>query len=219
MRGNSTLVFLSLFFFSPISAKADWILYDDFEGEGPFNTTQNNYNSFTNWDVFDGTVDIAPKLPAPNSRRIASGMDTFGNIVDLDGSSSNAGTLRSKIAFSLTPGDYLLTWDMAGANYEFAGAQDTVVVSVGGLFSESFTLNNSDMVQTFVRQINVASNTSANLSFAHTGGDNYGILLDNVRFAAVPEPSSLAISPFILSLALFSRRKRRYFLPRNCFGC
>lgn len=153
------------------SGRAD-IFFDDFEAEGVFTITQNNYNNFINWTVSDGTVDIEPKLLAPNSRRIVSGMDGFGNIVDLDGSSSNAGKLTSRALFNLQPGQYSLAFDMAGSwpTNPAASTTDSVNVSLGTLFSEVYVINSTNTVQTYVRIFDVSSLASAPIIFDHDGG-------------------------------------------------
>ena len=90
-------------------ANAGTIFSDDFESEGTFVILQNNYTSFGNWTVSNGTVDLDP-IASNTPRRASSGMATFGNFVDLDGSSSNAGRLTSQASLSLQPGSYILSF-------------------------------------------------------------------------------------------------------------
>ena len=83
---------------------ADTVVFqDDFEGEGPMGSVPYyNYNSFEHWDVIDGTVD----LMCPNSY---GHPDIF---VDLCGQSP--GWLQTNVEFVLSPGSYVLSFDLAG---------------------------------------------------------------------------------------------------------
>ena len=47
------------------------------------------------------------------------------------------------------------------------------------------------------------------LSFAGTGGDNMGMLLDNVKVAAIPEPQTYALLALGLVLGATMRRRQR----------
>ncbi len=74
-------------------SRADTILFqDDFNSENGGSGAL-NYNSFANWDVTDGTVDL-----------IGTNFYDFhpgnGLYVDLDGSTSNAGVLTTKQEFT-----------------------------------------------------------------------------------------------------------------------
>ncbi len=129
-----------------------------------------NYDGFANWNVTRGSVDL-----------IGSFFDPFpgnGLYVDLDGSTFNAGRLESKITFTLDPGEYVLKFDLGGST---RGDVNTVVVALGGVFSEEFTLASNDPLTTITRNIPVSTPTSGNLSFDHSGSDNIGLILDNVK--------------------------------------
>jgi hypothetical protein len=197
-------VLATVFVFSGFSASAATIsgLNDGFEGEGDPGSSL-NYNSFTNWDVTNGTVDII--------KTGGFGIDCQSGsyCVDLDGSTSNAGVLTTKDDFA--SGSYVLSFDLSGN--QRGGAADTVVVNFGNL-SESITLNSNDPWTTYMRNVTLAS--AGKLSFDHAGGDNFGIILDNV----IVKPSDNGPSPIPLpagvwlmlasigSLAVV-RRKRR----------
>ncbi len=62
---------------------------------------------------------------------------------------------------------------------------------------EYASLAANDPWQTIVRNITLTSQTTSSLIFKHDGGDNIGILLDNVSL--VPEPGTLAL----LGLGIF----------------
>ncbi|HEC74880.1 MAG TPA: hypothetical protein ENI26_11000, partial [Methylophaga aminisulfidivorans] len=80
-------------------------LNDGFETEASTSTL--NYNSFANWDVTAGTVDL---IKNGNSWGITSSEGDYS--VDLDGSSGNAGVLTSKDGFAA--GTYMVSFDISG---------------------------------------------------------------------------------------------------------
>lgn len=92
-----------------------------------------NYGGFANWTVGSGTVDL-----------IGNGFFDFypgnGLYVDLYGSTSDAGVLTS-MALNLGPGTYTLQFVLAGST---RGDTNSVNVSLGALFNETFTLASSD---------------------------------------------------------------------------
>ncbi|HIK06056.1 MAG TPA: PEP-CTERM sorting domain-containing protein [Trichormus sp. M33_DOE_039] len=176
---------LSVGLFTSSSAKAAVLIQDNFDVE----TLGLNYNSFANWNVTDGTVDL---IGNPNFFDLIPGN---GRYVDLDGSTANSGILASKTAFNFNAGDVVnLVFDLAGNRRD--GQSDSVTVSLGSLFNETFTLASNQGFTTFTRTINVTSATTANLAFAGAGGDNIGLLLDDVILestapTSVPEPASI----------------------------
>jgi hypothetical protein len=134
-----------------------------------------NYNSFSKWVVKDGTVDL-----------IGNGFYDFvpgrGLYVDLDGSTNRAGLFETRQVFQLDPGKYILSFDLAGSQ---RGDTNTVTVKLGNVFTENITFASNEPMRTIKRTINVSSPTSGTLSFKNSGGDNYGLLLDNVRLERV----------------------------------
>ncbi|PPI79537.1 PEP-CTERM sorting domain-containing protein [Marinobacter flavimaris] len=177
----ATIVTATLF---AASANAGVIFQDNFDAEGSSGASALNYNSFDNWTVEQGTVDL---IADPNQWGIDCVGGT-GKCVDLDGSTGNAGTLQS-IAFTLDPGTYTLSFDISGN--QRGSSDDTMLVTLGGFLSESFTLAATAPWQTIVRDITVSTQTTDSIIFNHDGGDNIGIILDNVSL--VPEPGTLAL--------------------------
>lgn len=160
-------------------AEAGFLLQDNFNGENGGNGAL-NFNSFTNWNVTNGTVDL-----------IGNGFFDLlpgnGLYLDLDGSTFQAGLLSSKLTFA--PGTYVVQFDLAGSQ---RGTPENVTVTLGS-FSESFHRESSDPFTTVTRTVTTTS--AGSLSFQNDGGDNVGALLDNVSVStsAVPEPASLAL--------------------------
>ncbi|MDX2198265.1 MAG: cadherin domain-containing protein [Phycisphaerae bacterium] len=137
-----------------------------------------NDATLQNWNVIEGTIDT-----------IGNGFFDFqqgnGIYLDLDGSTGNAGTLQLKPGFALPPGTYEISFDIAG-NLRNAGT-DTLQVSAGNgsLFSETFTVESNETFHTVRGVFTVNSQMDFDLTFTHGGGDNQGILLDNIRLREV----------------------------------
>jgi len=166
-------------------AQAGVVFQDNFDAEGPVGTSLLNYTSFTNWSVDEGFVDLVSN--GDYGINCAGGL---GKCVDLDGSKNNAGTFNSN-RFILAAGNYSLSFDISGN--QRGSAADSMMVTLGGLINESFTLSAGDPWQTVIRSFTVASDMTDFISFNHDGKDNIGIMLDNVSVSAVPEPGTLAL--------------------------
>lgn len=161
-----------------------------------------NQTNLTNWDVTNGSIDL-----------VGLGLFDFipgnGRYVDLDGSTANAGDLSTKEAFSA--GIYTVSFALAGSQ---RGDSNTVVVSLGSLVLDTITLASSEALATFTYS-NVALAVDGKLTFSHQGGDNLGLLLDNVVVrqsgeppVGVPEPATLGlIGAGLLGLGAMRRRK------------
>ena len=191
MKRYAVLFTLMVACLVPRNSDAVPLFSDNFDSE----TLALNYAGFANWTVSDGTVDLIGN-PA-----FFDFLPGNGRYVDLDGSTSNAGVMTSS-ALSLTGGvTYDLTFSLAGSQrgdsntvtygidlnsdsiLEFSGSQ-TLASSVGfGVFSLTFTPS--------------SSTATARIVFGQAGGDNLGLLLDNValnsRVAGVPEPGALLL--------------------------
>jgi hypothetical protein len=176
---------------------AQVVFQDNFDAEnGGVGTT--NYAGFANWTVSDGTVDL-----------IGNGFfDSYpgnGLYLDLDGSSANAGILTST-AILLSPGLHLLKFDL-GLIGGFGS--DSMTVSLGGDYSEAFSAADAGLSPTYnsiTRSIQVTSAGSFSLVFDHDGGDNFGLVIDNVQLSAIPEPASLALLS-VSMLGILTRRR------------
>jgi hypothetical protein len=173
----SHFIFLSLgllaTFIVPTVVCADVILLDDnfnYENKG---RAALNYSGFENWIVTRGTVDL-----------IGNGSYDFypgnGLYVDLDGSSRLGGKLESEKSFVLDPGTYELRFDIANNN---SATQDrnTMTVTLGDIYRERFTRSGKSPFQTIVQTINIVTPTRGRLVFDQSGGDNDGIIIDNIQ--------------------------------------
>ena len=184
------------------SAQAAVIFSDNFDNENS-GVGVLNYNSFANWVVQDGTVDL-----------IGNGYFDFlpgnGLYVDMDGSTGNAGRMLSSTAIAITAGTtYTLSYQLAGNRRN--GANETVQVQVnfGSLVNETISLGQSAPFTTFTNTFTAISSGMLSLSFEGFGGDNIGMLLDNVVLESkVPEPGTLALLGLgLVGLGLGRRRK------------
>ena len=172
------------------------LLEDTFDTENNGNPIW-NYNNFSNWNVTRGAVDLI----GPGYFDLLPGNGLY---IDLDGSyglvnqnNAIAGTMESKVAFSLSADTYELNFDLAGSQRIYPGI-NTVDVSLGSVYSEQFTLDWNVPFTTITRNITVSAPTVGNLTFAHSDGDWIGLLLDDVKLtkldaAPIPEPSTMLL--------------------------
>ena len=186
-----------------VSASATVILQDNFDSEaGAVGNSSLNYNSFANWSVSNGTVDVVS-----NGGWGITCAGGSGKCVDLDGSTGNAGVFTSSL-LSLAAGTYTFSFDISGNQRNHWA--DSMTMTLGGFLNQSFSLASSAPWTTQTYNFTVASATSNYIVFNHAGGDNIGIMLDNVSLkmtSQVPEPSAFILLGLgLLGLGL-SRRK------------
>jgi len=199
--------------FAPSTAQAETItpvFFDGFEGD----VGDVLDSSLAKWNVTAGSVDV---LSAGN---LCGNAGHYSNCVDLDGTGDMAGTIETKQAFSVSPGTYRLSFDLAGANRKWSGSVfNTVVVSFGSYFSQALTPYQWAPFETYTYDIEVADVNSTKIGFSHGGSDWIGLLLDNVSLSKVtfdepptevirtPEPGAFEVIALLVGLAVFRFRK------------
>lgn len=204
---NKLLGLIAASLFS-LGANAGIIFQDNFDTEaGAPNNSITKYNAFTNWTVSDGTVDLVANSN-PWGLKCAG---NTGKCVDLDGSNGNAGKLSSNL-FALAAGDYTLSFDISGN--QRGGASDSMLLSLGGFLNENFTLSPTTPWMTITRNFSVTSAGTNNIVFNHAGGDNIGLMLDNVVLTKITSSVSEPTPLLLLGLGLLglgaARRKARH---------
>lgn len=187
---------------SATAAQGQVVFSDTFDAEnggvGAF-----NYNTFANWTVSNGAVDL-----------IGNGAFDFypgnGLYVDLDGTQFDAATFTST-SVNLLPGPYTLSF-LLGVNTTGGTFNNFMTVSVGNAYSEQFSDANMGLPPTFAtiqRNFVVAIPGPYSIVFDHAGGDNFGLIIDNVTLTRVPEPScGILLGAASAAIALRRRRCR-----------
>lgn len=175
------------------SAQAD-IFSDNFDTENG-GVGALNFSPLTNWTVANGTIDL-----------IGNGLYDFlpgnGLYIDLDGTTNDVGDMMSVNIFLPGPGVYTLYYDLAGSH---RGSDESVDVVFGGAPMVSHTLPSAQGFTTY--SINLvavgAGNVTIQFLAPFAGGDNVGLLLDNVR--VVPTPGAAAL----MGVGLLAAGRRR----------
>ncbi|UCG60018.1 MAG: hypothetical protein JSU70_10945, partial [Phycisphaerales bacterium] len=120
--------------------------------------------------------------------------------IDLDASTPSAGRIASFPIF-LKSGEYTLSFDLAGLHWNsHESGQESldhaaIKVGPGSLLSKSSSLPAADPFVTFAEAFTVDADaaTSSLMSFEGVGGDNLGVLLDDVNLQYIHTPSSGAV--------------------------
>ena len=205
----------------PGVSQAATIFSDNFNGETPF--TGLNYITFANWAVSAGTVDLIGAGPPPFFNLPTIAGTGHVNYVDLDGSTFDAGIMRSDALVLLAGTTYDLTFDLAGSQ---RGDSNTLTYGIdldgNGSLDDGIsvtpgdiTLGSATLFSTYTLSFTPSADTgAARIQFGQLQGnppfgDNRGLLLDNVALnsRAVPEPASLMLLGAGLAAIGIWRRK------------
>jgi hypothetical protein len=191
------------------NAGAALLFTDNFNAEPPVSSVL-NYNAFANWNVSNGTVDLI--VSGQFSIDCAGGV---GKCVDMDGSGSNAGRIDTKTTFNLAPGDYVLSFSASGNQRLTTALNDSMTFGFDGITSSATISDPNAPFATFTLPFTLSVTTSGTVFFEHAGGDNIGIILDNVVLESrdtpggVPEPSVLLLMGVAAAAGAIGFRRRR----------
>ena len=151
------------------------------------------------WTVTNGTVDIIGQGTSWNY------IPNSGKFIDLDGSSSDAGVLSK--SFDLVSGNvYTAYFDLAGSHAR--DVSESVTVNFGGVVN-TYSLQRNDGWTNYFLSLSPVTSGSYALSFSNAGGDNVGMLLDNVRIIAAPVPEPETYAMLLAGLGLMGGIARR----------
>lgn len=197
------------------AASAMMIFEDDFDNINVTGTGGLNYNSFTNWNVSSGTVDV---IGEGTNWNFFPGQG-YGKYIDMDGSTNNAGKMKTvNNLLNLDAGHYVLSFDLAGNQRRNEkpkpGKPDDKIkmgVKVGNWTQQVFSREWNDGFSTEFYSFTLSQSTKVKLSFTGIGKDNVGMLLDNVKLYTnpVPEPTTMALFGAGLLALPFIRRKMK----------
>ena len=146
-----------------------------------------------NWTVVDPGVDLVGQDItgfSAEDRQPGNGL-----YLDLGSSNDDTNPLESKILFDLAPGDYELRFDLAGS---FNVGTQSVTVSLGDEFTETFSRPSRSPFTTFTRTITATDPATARLVFEHNNATIFGLYLDNVKLTRIDSGAVLLDDHFDL---------------------
>lgn len=136
------------------------------------------------WNVTRQSVDVVDTT-------WIRGCYSGAKCLDLDGTTRLGGRVQSQ-EFTFTAGaTYTLTFYLSEnqRGFSFAGSTDQVTVSLGNLTSQTFALAStvSYTWKKYTMQV-TGDGSRGTITFDHAGGDNVGILLDDVDLDKIEAP-------------------------------
>lgn len=167
---------------------ANVIFQDNFNTETKTDSVISPYSTPKKWDIINGSIDLFSEKFEHSWLSPQPGSDQY---IELDGNTNDAATITSKSSFTFNPGDTItLAFSLGSASVNGDPEElNSVIVSLGNLFNEKFTLKGKNPFKKYTRTINVNSLTSGKIKFDHLGGDGAGIVLDDVKLTVDSVPT------------------------------
>jgi len=189
MKSFLMILCLAILTFAMIGVANSIVVFEDnFDAENGGSYLL-NYDTFANWSVSDGSVDLIG-LGSP-----WDWFPSYGLFIDMDGSTSDAGKMTSKPIALVPNSTYTLTYDLAGNQRMDQDDSVIVLVNGGSLVNNVHSIYWEKPFATFSVTFNSGTATNAIISFEGTGNDNIGMLLDNVKLEIVILAVEIDIKP------------------------
>jgi hypothetical protein len=197
----SCSMFVLLFICAGSTSRAGLVFFDDFNSY----TAGVPWPGEGNWTVIEGSVDL---IGEGTSWDLQPGNGLY---IDTDGSTENAGTIES-IGIDLAAGYYVLSYDVAGNQRNAGDDSFEVQVGNGSLVNTTTTMGQSAPFTKVSIPFTVFTATTATISFNGLGGDDIGLLLDNVTLATVdvaivPVPGTALLGAFGIGFVGLLRKR------------
>jgi hypothetical protein len=188
----SAFVGLTIYAFIPTVYANDVLLFDNFNSENN-GFEELSYDRFANWYVTRGEVHLLQG--GQHNSHPDNGLYLDFDTLSDSNTSMYGVRVGSKKEFALAPGKYKLSFDILNLSTAFSAPNlnFTVLVSLGDVYSETFTLPEKQSFQNIERIINVTLPSEGSLVFEKTvikiDGKRIqnGTGLDNVQLRKIPD--------------------------------